>query len=170
MVIDERKNYNLINYQNVRRGGVAVDSDHYTQYMNLDLKFESETQVRVEMYNFKNKLGQEKFKKIMSETNNFSKCFESDAPVLLQIENWRNNLDICVKKSFKKIRINKRKNEPLKEKASNLIDERNKLINQKDELQNKDKISAITEAIAEEESKENHEKILKNFKSLSGNP
>ena len=65
--------------------------------------------------------------------------------------------------------IYKYKNEPLKEKASNLIDERNKLINQKDDLQNKDKIYAITAAIAEEESKENHEKILNNFKSLSGN-
>ena len=40
------------------------------------------------------------------------------------------------------------------------------MINQKDDLQNKDKIYAITAAIAEEESKENHEKILKNFKSL----
>ena len=44
------------------------------------------------------------------------------------------------------------------------------MINQKDDPQNKDKIYAITEAIAEEEAKENHEKILKNFKSLSDNP
>ena len=79
MVIDERKNYILTNYQNVKRGGEAVDSDHYTQYMDLDLKFESEKPVRDEMYNFKNKVGQEKFKKITSETNNFSKCFESEA-------------------------------------------------------------------------------------------
>ena len=79
MVIDERKNYILTNYQNVKRGGEAVDSDHYTQYMDLDLKFESEKPVRDEMYNFKNKVEQEKFKKITSETNNFSKCFESEA-------------------------------------------------------------------------------------------
>ena len=42
MVIDEDKEYVLTNYQNVNRGGVAVDSDHFTQYMDLDLKFESE--------------------------------------------------------------------------------------------------------------------------------
>ena len=51
----------------------------------------------------------------------------------------------------KKIIIKQWKNEPLKEKASDLIDKRNKLINQKGDPQNSDKIYAITEAIAEEE-------------------
>ena len=63
MVIDERKNYILTNYQNAKRGGEAVDSDPYTQYMYLDLKFESEKPVRDEMYNFKNKVGQENLRK-----------------------------------------------------------------------------------------------------------
>ena len=42
MVIDEDKSYVLTNYKNVKKGGEAIDSDHLTQYMDLDLKFESE--------------------------------------------------------------------------------------------------------------------------------
>ena len=38
MVIDESKCHILTNYQQVRKGGKAIDSDHYTQYMDLDLK------------------------------------------------------------------------------------------------------------------------------------
>ena len=34
MVIDEQKEYILTNYQNVRNTGVAVDPDHFTQFMD----------------------------------------------------------------------------------------------------------------------------------------
>ena len=37
MVIDERKKYILTNYQAVRYGRKATDSDHFTEYMDLDL-------------------------------------------------------------------------------------------------------------------------------------
>ena len=38
MVIDESKNYILSNFKNAKQTGKAVDSDHYTQYMDLNLK------------------------------------------------------------------------------------------------------------------------------------
>ena len=53
MIIDEEKQYILTNYQNVNKGGKAVDSDHFTQFMDLDLQFESEKPHRVEIYSFK---------------------------------------------------------------------------------------------------------------------
>ena len=41
MVIDESKSHILTNYQHVRKGGKAINSDPNTQYMDLDLKIES---------------------------------------------------------------------------------------------------------------------------------
>ena len=38
MVIDESRKFIFTNYRNVKRGGEAVDSDHLTQIMDLDLK------------------------------------------------------------------------------------------------------------------------------------
>ena len=57
-----------------------MDTDHFTQYMDLDLKFESEKPHRVEMYNFKEKTAQLKFKKLTTETDEFSKCFSDENP------------------------------------------------------------------------------------------
>ena len=142
MVIDERKDYILTNYQNVRKTGKAVDSDHFTQFMNLDLKFENEKPQRIEIYNFKEKDSQNKFRKLTSETEAFSKCFMNDEPVLLQVRKWRNTLETFCKKSFRKIRIRKKNIKPLRPYISNLIDERNKLTLMPNNPSNEKKIQA----------------------------
>ena len=41
MVIDERKQHILTNYKQIRMGGKATDSDHNTQYMDVDLNIDS---------------------------------------------------------------------------------------------------------------------------------
>ena len=168
MVIDEEKRYILTNYQNVKRGGEAVDSDHFTQYMDLDLQFESEKPQREEIYNFKEREAQLKFMKLTSETKEFSKCFADETPLLQQVEKWREKLENVCKKSFSKIRIRKKSIKPLKETISKLIDERNKL--SKNEGENVEKISELNHIIADEEAKENREMIMANFKNLSENP
>ena len=61
MVIDEDKRYILTNYEKVRKGGRTSDSDHNTQFMDLDLKIESVKPERTEMFNFKNNDDQIKF-------------------------------------------------------------------------------------------------------------
>ena len=125
MVIDEAKEYVLTNYRNVKNGGVAIDSDHVTQFLDLDLKFVSEKPQRVEIYDFKNKESQMKFRKLTSETDDFSKCFMNETPLWSQIKMWRRVLETYCKKSFRKIRIRKEKIKPLKQNISKLIDERN---------------------------------------------
>ena len=47
MVIDEHKEYILTNYQKAKNGGRAIDSDHYTEYVDIDLKFISEKPDRI---------------------------------------------------------------------------------------------------------------------------
>ena len=84
--------------------------------------------VRKEIYNFKCKESQKTFRKITSNTNEFSECFEDDQPLLNQIENWRKLLHQKCKKAFKKIRItNNKRRKPINPKLSVLINIRNKM-------------------------------------------
>ena len=69
MVIDEERKYVLTNYQAVRSNGKAIDSDHNTQYVDIDLRIESIKPERKEIYDLKNDEGQFRFKKVTFETD-----------------------------------------------------------------------------------------------------
>ena len=118
MVIDEKREFILTNYQNVKRGGHTIDSDHFTQILDLDLDFMSEKPKRVEE-------AQSIFQKLTSETSEFSNCFTDKTPLLSQVEKWRRTLETFCKRSFKKIRIKKQNIKPIKQSIAILIDERN---------------------------------------------
>ena len=76
--------------------------------MDVNLKILGEKPKRKLMWNFKNTSGQDKFKKLTTETNAFSECFnDSKLPVLEQIDKWRTVFDLNVKNAFKRIRITK---------------------------------------------------------------
>ena len=53
MVIDEEKRHILTNYKQVRRGGKANDTDHFTEYLDLDLEIVTEKPQRHEVWKFK---------------------------------------------------------------------------------------------------------------------
>ena len=55
MVIDIDKKYILTNYKPVQNGGKAANSDHTTEYVDMDLKVITEKPKRNEIWNFKNK-------------------------------------------------------------------------------------------------------------------
>ena len=73
MVIDEKKEYILTNYQPAKKNGKAIDSDHMTIYMDLNIEYNKLKPERQEMYNFKEIEGQQKFKLYTTETEEFSK-------------------------------------------------------------------------------------------------
>ena len=62
MVIDEERKYILTNYEQVKRGVKATDTDHATEFIDLDLKVVTEKPVRRTIWNFKQKESQEKFR------------------------------------------------------------------------------------------------------------
>ena len=95
--------------------GKAVDSDHYTQYLDMNIDVIKEKPEKQEVFNFKNKKSQEVFKTITSETNEFNDCFKDESNLLTKIEKWRK----------KKIRISNKKLKPLDKKISSLISRRN---------------------------------------------
>ena len=168
MVIDEDKKYILTNYEQIRRGGKASDSDHNTLFMDLNLKILAAKPVRREIWNFKNKQSQEKFKQETSKTRDFTNCFQNDLDVEKQVENWKNLLISTCNKTFKKVRITKsRPSKSITPQASELIDVRNKLSNTEG---NEEKVKLLNEKIADIEAEMNRNEIFKNFQEMSQNP
>ena len=163
MVIDNHKEHILTNFQAVKNGGKAINTDHFTEYMDVDLKIVSEKPERLEIYNYKDEESQEKFKMLTSETDEFTNCFKNDKPLQKQVDDWFKVLKTFCQKSFNKIRIRKRKSQPIKASLANLIDKRNGLLNTE---KNDDLIYEIEQEIAEKESEENRKVIDENFKHL----
>ena len=166
MVIDENKKYILTNYKRYR--DKAVDSDHFTQYMDVDLQLRTEKPIRREIFNYKDKSSQETFKDITSNTTEFSECFNDNQPLLKQVDKWRNVLKSHCQQAFKKIRIsNKKHMKPLTPELSALIDERNELIKNGE---NENKVKDIENSIADLEDEGKRDVIMKNFKRFSDQP
>ena len=134
----------------------------------MDLKVITEKPKRCEIWNFKNKEAQDNFKISTSETEDFSACFNNNYPLLKQIENWRKTLKLHMNKSFKKIRINKKKYvKPLPPMLSKLINERNKLLK---ENHSEKEIEALDENISNLEAEINHNLIKEHFEKYKEDP
>ena len=105
MVIDEDRKYVLTNYRAAKMGGKAVDTDHNTQYMDVNLEMIVEKPERIEIHNFKDDEGQAIFKRLTTETKEFTDCFNDDLPFEEQMQHWEQLLNTYCRKSFKKIRV-----------------------------------------------------------------
>lgn len=130
MVIDEEKEFVLTNYRKAKFGGKSTDSDHFTQYMDVELQIENTKPEKNEIYNFRNKESQKLFMQMTSKTTEFTKCFETNAPLNCQIENWRKLLKSYCYKAFPKIKLKKRRKIYVNQNISKLIVRKN-LINSK---------------------------------------
>ena len=128
MVIDESRNYILTNYKAAKVSGKAIDSDHFTVYLDLNMEITKERPERMEIFNFKDKKSQEAFKINTSETDEFTECFKGEDPLIQKIEKWRKVLNSHCSKAFRKIRIKDKKMKPINKKISSLIDKRNEIV------------------------------------------
>ena len=168
MVIDEDKKHVLTNYEQVRKGGKAADTDHHTEFIDVDLKIMTGKPERREIWNFKKKESQVTFKKVTSETNNFSNCFKNDYNLERQVEDWKNLLFSTFNRTFKKVRVTKSKpSKKIPRNISELIDIRNELSNMKGK---KEEVILLNEKISDIEAEVNRNKILDNFQQMSQNP
>ena len=84
MVIDEKRKYILTNYKPARKGEKAINSDHFTEYLDIDLKIKPTKPVRKEIFNFQCRESKDAFKDRTSNTDDLSKCFEGKEPLLKQ--------------------------------------------------------------------------------------
>ena len=127
MVIDEEKKFVLTNFEKVKIGGKATDSDHLTQFLDIELEIENGKPERKEFYNFKKRESQEKFQQITSETTEFSECFSTNAPLNAQIENWRKLLRNSCNEAFPKIKIKNKRKPLLSKEIFALLKRRNEI-------------------------------------------
>ena len=169
MVIDEKKEFVLTNYTRDKQGVKAIDTDHYTQYIDINLEIENPKIKRIEILDFKIKKNQEKFRHLTANTTKFTKCFENLLPLHIQIQNWKTLLNASCKEAFSKIRIKKKRYLKVNNEVSELIKKRNEL-KSSNEIQTKDEIDRINTRISDIEALENRTKIVENFKFMSDNP
>ena len=171
MTVDEEKQFVLSRYGKEKGKYIKKDSDHNTMILDMDISYFLKKPDRIELFNFKDTEGQHNFKKLTTETSEFSKCFEDDAPLLDQIDNWQKVLKSSCSKAFKKIRIKNHKMKPMNKEISDLIDKRNQLVNGSFEDPNcKAGIDGINNKIAGLEAEENKNKLVENFEFFSDNP
>ena len=68
VIIDNKRNNTITNYRGKKRGRKAVDSDHMTLILNLNLNILPQKQQKIQMLDFKNSEGQGIFKKKIPHT------------------------------------------------------------------------------------------------------
>ena len=143
--------------------------------IGLNWNCQLELSFAIEVFNFKRKENQKIFKKLTSETSEFTNCFETNAPLNCQIENWRKLLKLYCGRSFQKIKIKKKRKIQINPKIAELINRKNEInLNQEQQLSEKfdvkEQIEKINEEISNLECAENRKKIIDNFKELGENP
>ena len=132
-----------------------------TKKFKFDIKFKKQKPDRVEQFNLRDKEGQEKFKNILNSENNLARCFDNADDLETQCESWLNELSRIFQRSFKKIRVTE---------TSELLDKRSELIQKlklnPDDKELEEELEVVVRQVTEAVSKENLEKIKRNFGHL----
>ena len=154
--IDEERNSVLTSIIRTKKGINKSMSDHNPIVSQFKIDWCRKLRnIKVEMFNLKNKEGQERFKELTSEKELLSGVFSDEENVDICTKKFLKVLDECIRKSFKKIRITDRPNKVIEE----LFKQRTSLRTKKDEKSKKD-LEAIENKLAELLAKDNYEKII----------
>ena len=114
LLIDEERNHTLTRYSKSKKSINIHQSDHNVMITSMNFKWNKRiVKERVEIFNFKNKDCQLYFKDITSTTNKLSKHFDTLKDLDTAIDRFLKELNTCIHKSFKKIRIKENTNEEL---------------------------------------------------------
>ena len=136
--------------------------------MELKLSFSAIKPERIEIFQFKDKAAQVEFKKLTTQTNEFTDCFKNDLDFEGQAKNWRKMLNNYFHKALKKVRVT---NRPIKKHSEVLVlIEKRKVLKKKIKLSEADEeeIDRIEAAIAEKCQDANRQKVIDNFSEMGG--
>ena len=163
MKIDEERSVPLTSYLNKR----AVNSDHFTTIVEMDINFRKQKKERLEQFNFKSTEGLETYKYILENEDNLVKSLEAGEDLETQTVSWFSELNKIFSRSFKIIRI---RDTPRETETSKLFKERSDLIQKSKREQNNEKVKEDIEQneakISEIVAKENCEKIKETFSKV----
>ena len=169
MIIDDNKEYPLSRYTKDGK----TDSDHNTLIFHMKLNFIQKRKDRIEMFNFRNLEGQEKFSNLTETKNELLKCFLNSNNLSKQSNEWFRNLFKYFQQSFVKIRSCQTKKKL--DDVDILLNKRKELIqkmkkaddDKKEELQMK--INQTESEISKMSALDNRNKVIDNFSSLARN-
>ena len=110
LIIDEKGNHALTKITRKKNIVKKATSDHNVMLSKFNFRVtRKEPEKRIEVFNFKNKKNQLKFKDETSKDNRLSKIFETNEDIHTQTDLFIKKLNGIVFKCFKKIRIGKKK-------------------------------------------------------------
>ena len=172
IIIDEARTHVLTNFNPIKKGVRAIETDHNTEILELELSYQKKKPERKEVFNFKNQECQNAFFEITSETTTLSGCFENENLTFEeQALKWDKTLNGIFHQSFRKIRVTE--NKPKHNEVTVLLEKRKELkqamVNcdddKKEELEKQLEDLDVTLASLCEE--ENRRKVFENFDVLA---
>ena len=89
-----------------KNGNIIKESDHNNILTTFNLKIKPQKKERIEMFNFKNRHAQKKFKSYTSGTLMLSSVFNSNDNLDIQTKRFLKKLDGSIAKCFNKVRVN----------------------------------------------------------------
>ena len=174
MVVDEKKEFVLTNFNKVKGETIVKDSDHNTLIMTMNIDYTKIKPKRVEVFNLKNNESQEAFKNITTNTNKLSKCFEDQRSFDFQSRNWIKTLKNLVQISFSKIRITNKikiteENKLMERRAKIkcIIKETTEYDDKRESLEKE--VNQIEEELAKSVSETNFKKAKENMSIMTSN-
>ena len=165
MFIDEKDEFGVANFVQMKKNKTAKFSDHHGLFMELQLSFSPIKPERIAHYNFRNNDCQNEFLNTTNNSTILSQCFENDMSFEDQAKKWRKTLENIFSKCFKKIRITSSNKKEASE-TSKLLQERRNLIKK---LAKNPCIDNIRSQISEIEEKIGEEVCIKNRHMVSDN-
>ena len=129
MHIDEDRKFVLTHYSTKNGKPTKTESDHNILYAKFNIKIpKAPITVKREVFNFKDKKCQEKFKDITDETTKLSSCFHNSKNSFThQTEHFMKQLDKIFHQCFSKIRVTN-KSKVTKDDLQGLIQQKSKIL------------------------------------------
>ena len=160
--IDEEKHHSLTKIVKAKDGIKIKASDHNPILTKIKIKWNRKlVKPRFEIFNFKNKEGQDKFKMMTSTTTEFTDIFNNEDDINLCTRKFLRCLNRYIRKCFNKIRITNRHNKVIEE----LFEKRKSLKNKKDD-KSKHELEIVENHLADLCAKTNFEKIKEEIKGI----
>ena len=160
--IDEKKDHALTKVLKTKNATIIKSSDHNPILTHFKIKWCKKVgKQRIEMFNLKNKEGQEKFKILTTETNELTEAFNNDNDINVCTKNFIKILNKCISRCFKKIRIVNKPNKEVQE----LFEKRKILKNRKDE-KSKHELIDVENKLADLCASSNYAKIEEEIEGI----
>ena len=163
MTIDELGQNSLTKYK-----GNIVRTDHCRLDLKIDLVFHKEKNHEPQnVFNVRNKIGQQKFLEYTTNTNMFTKCFLSNKKIEHKFDSWQSKFKKALYACFKRVRMT---NVDHKEThIDKLMSLKKEILKQKKIISSPDfenEMENIEAQISEECSNKEYEKLLKVVEEL----